>query len=276
MPKHSLGAAAEGLPEINRRRLLLGLASASSAAAIAAIPAAAEATPMVAENPRLVELAAQLPTLASSYYEALQAQNVVEAKWNALWPWAPDELTVPGTGLPWEGPRQPGDAEGRVMGGFLWRKGEAFPRRIVMTTHRAGWEISGAKRHLRVLAGGKQKKSGGKGEAAWRDELARLEKLHGIADRYEKECKRLKGPAQAEHETKWTVTHRLRDEMEDLIAAIMNETDFTMEGLLIKAEALAEWDRTGKNMDKLAIRHGRDWHGQIAASILRHAAGGAA
>lgn len=73
----------------------------------------------------------------------------------------------------------------------------------------------------------------------------------------------------------YTVTDKLRDEMEEHIAAMMNETDVTMEGLLIKAEALAAWDRTAKGANKLAIRHGMDWHGQIAASILRHAKGGA-
>ncbi|MBT1155711.1 hypothetical protein J1C56_08915 [Aminobacter anthyllidis] len=275
MPNNCVPAAAEGLPEINRRRLLLGLASASTAAAVGAMPAPAKAAGM-AENPRLLELASELPALIAAYNDARQAQDAVEAKWNAVWPWAPDELTVPGTGLPWSDTRQPGEAEGRIMGGYLWRKGDEFPRRIVVTTRNLDWDIGHAKRHLRALTNGKQKKSGGKALAAWRDELVRLQQLHCTAETYEKECERLKEPARAEHKTKWTVTHKLRDELEDHIAAIMNEPDATMEGLLIKAEALAAWDKSGKDMDKLAIRHGREWHGQIAASILRHAQGGAA
>lgn len=267
-------AAAEGMPEINRRRLLLGLASASTAAAVGAMPAPALASPAIAENPRLLELASKLPALVSAHNEAQQAQDAVEAKWNAVWPWAPDELTALGTAHPWEG-KQPGEPEMRVMGGYLWRKGDAFPRRIVVTTRKLWGEFNLVRYHLGVLRKGKQKKSGGKTEAAWRDELARLERQHGIAETYEKECARLKGPATAEYETKWTVTHRFRDEMEDLIAAMMNEPDLTMEGLLIKAQALAAWDKSGKGMAKLAIRHAIQWHGQIAASILRHAEGGA-
>lgn len=259
-------------PEINRRRLLLGLALASTAAAVSAAPA--EAASVIAENPRLLELASELPALAIAYHEALEAQNAVEAKWNAVWPWAPDDLTAPGTALPWEDPRQPGEAEGRVMGGYLWRQGDTFPRRIVVTAWGLGWNIEAAERRLQK-AQKSGRRSGGKSEAGWREELDRLEKLHTIADTYEKECQRIKGPAQAEHKTKWTVTNRLRDELEDLIAAMMNEVDLTMEGLIIKAEALAEWDRTGKGIHKLAVRHGREWHGQIAASILRHAQGGA-
>lgn len=266
-------ANAEGMPEINRRRLLLGLASASTAAAVGVIPAVAKATAQIAENPRLLELASELPALVAAHNEAQQAQDAVEAKWDAVWPWAPDELTAPGTAHPWEG-RQPGEAEKMVMGGYLWRKGDAFPRRIVVTTRMLNGEFNLVRYHLRVLSKGKKKKSGGKTEAAWHDEFARLERLHGIAETYERECARIQGPAKAEFETKWTVTHRLRDKMEDLIAAMMNEPDLTMEGLLIKAQALAAWDKSGKGMAKLAIRHGKAWHGQIAASILGHAEGG--
>jgi hypothetical protein len=47
MPNNSVRAAAEGMPDVNRRRLLLGLASASAVAATAPIPQA-DATPLPA------------------------------------------------------------------------------------------------------------------------------------------------------------------------------------------------------------------------------------
>ncbi|CAH2402368.1 hypothetical protein [Mesorhizobium escarrei] len=41
MPNTTVRAAAEGMPDVNRRRLLLGLAATSTAAAVAAALAAA-------------------------------------------------------------------------------------------------------------------------------------------------------------------------------------------------------------------------------------------
>ncbi|UVK49334.1 hypothetical protein BPNPMPFG_008276 (plasmid) [Mesorhizobium sp. AR07] len=84
----------------------------------------------------------------------------------------------------------------------------------------------------------------------------------------------MKAQAHAEHEK--LSAYGLKRALEKHVAAIMATPDLTMEGLVIKAQALAEWDRAGdEKMDKLAFEHGLDWHGQIAASILRHAKGGA-
>jgi hypothetical protein len=64
--------------------------------------------------------------------------------------------------------------------------------------------------------------------------------------------------------------------MADHVSTIMAEPDWTMEGLIIKAEALMEWNDLGK-MEKLhGHLLGADWHASIAASILRHGEKGAA
>jgi len=56
----------------------------------------------------------------------------------------------------------------------------------------------------------------------------------------------------------------------------MAEPDWTMEGLLIKAETLIEWDRLDRQEKLYAHILGADWHASIASSILRHGERGSA
>ncbi|TIL84652.1 MAG: hypothetical protein E5Y73_32330 [Mesorhizobium sp.] len=70
MPNTTVRAAAEGMPDINRRRLLLGLAAASTAAAAAATftiidataaPSVADAIPAMREKTSLDAMLLDLP-----------------------------------------------------------------------------------------------------------------------------------------------------------------------------------------------------------------------
>lgn len=93
MPNTTVLAAAEGLPEINRRRLLLGLAAASTtAAAITMAPSAHSATPD--ENPELVRLGNAFAAIADEYRTASDARNAIIDKWSKVWPLAPDEIIL--------------------------------------------------------------------------------------------------------------------------------------------------------------------------------------
>lgn len=268
MPNASVRAAAEGMPAINRRRMLLGLAAASTAAATVTVATAA--TP--AENPVLLDLAAQLPAIGAAYQEARRIEQEISKRWERITPWAPDELTVPGIAWPWEDVRQPGEGELKALGGYLWRKGDDFPRRIVVTSGDVRWDIYETKRALR-----KAKKNGNAADYLHAEnEIARLKKLEATASAYESKFAKIKAQAKAEHDQAWPIASARQDDLEKHVAAIMDTPDWTMEGLIIKAQALAEWDRVGRGMDKVAFKHGRDWHGQIAASILRHAQGGVA
>jgi hypothetical protein len=67
MPNTPVREAAEGMPAINRRRLLLGLASASAVAAIVPIPKA-DAAPL--ENSELIRLGNELPALVVECHAA--------------------------------------------------------------------------------------------------------------------------------------------------------------------------------------------------------------
>ncbi|MGX5803371.1 hypothetical protein ACWGS9_19245 [Bradyrhizobium sp. Arg314] len=274
MPNTIVQAAGEAMPaaNLNRRRLLLGLAAASAAAA-ATVPSNAAAVP--AENPELLALSANLPAIVDECLVATRVVREIEKRWYAATPRAPDELTVAGTGEPYER-NQPGNPEPGLLYGSLWRKGEAFPRRIVVTASGLNWPMAHAKRRLR-----KAKKEGNAADYLQaEEELARLKKLQATASNYETEFADLKEKAKAEYDPAWPIKSELMEKLEKHIAAIMRAEDRTIEGLIIKAQALGEWDRVTSadkgGIYKVAFRHGANWHGQIAASVLRHAKGGVA
>lgn len=251
---------------INRRNMLLALATASTVAATGP----ADTAP--AENPKLIALAEQLPAIAAAYHEAKRDSDAVTEKWDHATPWAPDGLTEIGTAWPHDDIHQPGSPEMKILGGFLWRAGDRFPRRIVLEAWQVSAKIDVARRKKRLA-----KRKGNIADfAAAEDDITWLKSLEKAARDYERCFGERKREALAECEPLWEVKHAKHEEMEKHVAAIMDQPDHTMEGLIIKAQALAEWNRVGTgHFDRVAFRHGQDWHGQIAASILRHAKGGA-
>ncbi len=242
---------------VSRRGLLLGLAAASTAAA--AIPVA-DAAVTVAENPELIRLADELPAVYDRYVEAWHRDRDIIDKWYAVWPLAPDEISEVGTKSPWE---TVGEKERSFEGGYLWRKGEKFPRIITMKSHWAAAHLSAAKRRLKK-----------KDSPAARAEVAELTRIYKLADEYENECIRVEEECNAEYTEGWKAKNAAAKAVCDLIGAIMAQPDNTMEGLLIKAEALDTFACMTDRDQKSAIFEPNKWHGQIAASILRHAKGG--
>lgn len=267
MPNTSVQATAEGMPSINRRRMLLGLAAASTLAARGTL---SEANSAPAENPKLLELIEQMPAIAAAFHEANDKYHTQYREWDEKTPDAPEELTIPGA-HPHDVPGQPGEPEMWVLGGYMWRTGEErFPRRIVVKSWDVSWELSGARRLKRQA-----KKAGNIADfMAVEAEIERLTILLSTARRYEDEFKAVKSQAKAWHSEASPVKEARRETLERHIAEIMNEPDLTMEGLVIKAQALAAWGRVGRGWaERLALKHGQDWQGQIAGAILRHAGG---
>lgn len=249
---------------INRRHMLLGLAAASTAAATVV---GAEAEASVTENPKLLKLAEELPAIVAAYHAAQNKAEKVARYWRGQ-VWAPDELTVPGIAHEIDNHNQPGRCERTVIGGYLWRVGDKFPRRIVVEAWSVYADLLKAKRQLR-----KAFKEGRLADClVLEDEVGRLDKLYDVASTYERKHREVTAEAKADYGKYWPVANDLRDALEKHVAAIMDQPDRTMEGLVIKAQALAEWGRL-KKPHKLAFTYGQNWHGQIAASILRHAGG---
>lgn len=234
----------------DRRRMLLGLAAASTAAAS---PLAAATTP--AENPALLALAAELPAAVRRYEDARDQQAAIEAKWAPQWPSAPDEITDTGS---------PGsyNIERTFAGGAVYRKGEAAPRRV-LTASDFRWEAGSARRALR------KKTLAESDRAAWQAELAKCERLQAVAADYEAKIDRIKAGS-TDYRASWEAHAAAADALRELVSAMMAETETTMEGLLIKAQALAAWGGVASLYRELNAK-GAAWPGQIAASILRHA-----
>lgn len=262
MPNAIVRAAAIGLPTaiFDRRRMLLGLAAASTAAATSTVAA----SPKVSENPELIRLAQELPEVEATYRAAKDHQVATEAKWMPLWPLAPDDITEPGR------PGLDGNPiERGFRGGALRRRGEAEPRRLIPAYHFR----YGADRARRILKGKKLAAGpvGGRTRAEWEAELLEDERCLGLAVNYAAETKRISEASN--YTASWKAHAAAAKALEASITLIMAQPDLTMEGLIIKAQALEVWGRVDE-LYRLS-RPGADWHGQIAASILRHAAASA-
>ena len=77
-----MSGAISSIPALDRRRLLLGLAAASSAAALPSI-AMAETKVAATENPALVRLGDKLPLIKAEYLAAAEAEASIVAAWSA-------------------------------------------------------------------------------------------------------------------------------------------------------------------------------------------------
>lgn len=251
---------------VDRRRFLLGLAAASTAAATAGPSSAAPA-----ENPKLIALANELPAVAAAYHAAYRAYREMVWQHKTATPLAPDEITEIGLGCPRE-VRQRGEVEMYSTLGYLYRKGEEHPRRIVRTSWDFRREIDMLRRTKR-----RAKKNGAVAEYLDAEEkIAELKKQLLRVEAYEAAWAEARDAAHEDHERLYPAREQGLQALADHVSAIMAEPDWTMEGLIIKAETLMEWDRLDKQEKLYAHILGADWHSTIAASILRHGQGGAA
>lgn len=245
---------------INRRHMLLGLMAASSAAA--ATTAVAVAAPRGTENAELLRLGDELAALETGYVAARKHQDDVARTWAPKWPLAPDAITTPGRKSWW------GNIERTFYGGALLREGEEHPRQLI-TSQDLEWRISNAERALKSKRIGSGQKASGRDRQEWETELEECRRLLPVASAYEGETKCI--TEAANYTAAWKAVEVATKALSEHVASIMAQPDETMEGLLIKAEALASWGRV-KSTDQLwAIYVPHNWHGQIAASILRHA-----
>lgn len=257
-------AAATGLPAaiFDRRRMLLGLAAASTAAATAT----AAVAPAVAENAELLRLAKELPVLVDQYHAAWKHQRDTETKWEPLWPVAADDITEHGNGSLYGNP-----LERTFQGAALRRLGEEHPRRLI-PPYSFRYQVHRATRALKSKKLQRLGTLDGRTRAEWETELADDKRCLALAEAYEAETKRISEASG--YEASWRAHHAASNALAAHIALLMAEPDHTMEGLIIKAEALEAWN--GVEWFQRATRPAAaDWHGQIASSVLRHAKSGA-
>ncbi|RWQ21599.1 hypothetical protein [Mesorhizobium sp.] len=100
MPNTTVLAAAEGMPEINRRRMLLGLAAASTAAAAITVASAAGCAPAEHPDAALFRLDQEMEEAYSQMNRAAKVCKRVSRKCEKLYPPRPPK---------WEEPDMPED-----------------------------------------------------------------------------------------------------------------------------------------------------------------------
>ncbi|RWB05449.1 MAG: hypothetical protein EOQ39_22525 [Mesorhizobium sp.] len=252
-------AAAEGLPEISRRRLLLGLAAASTAAAALTVaPAAHAATPV--ENPELVRLGNALAAIADEYRTARDARIAIIDKWSKVWPLAPDEIILD---------RKYGsdEIERDLTGSGLYRKGS--DRALAIYSCRdLEWYLTRAKRILKGKTIDKRAVGGLPDRAAWEDSLDQRAAEYTAAAKYEAEKARILKVSSYEAANRRKQAAAVA--LIDAIDGIMAQPETTMAGVMIKAQALATWGLV-TDWQRMLTPKAAAWGPALGASVLRMA-----
>lgn len=266
-------AAEEGLPELNRRRLLIGLAAASSAAA--AVPAlAARPTPQsVVEDSELIRLGDEVLSALDAYLLAQALEDERRSEGLRRWPKVPEELFRKDQegNYRFSGGWMSGEIERGFEGGRVWRKGEEKPR-LVYGRYEATGEYQrarGALTNKRLVRTGKLY---GRTRAQWEQQLAEEKPLADIAEAYYGECRCIH--QDLDWEATWRDEHAKAAALGDLVTKIMAVEARTMEGVIIKGQALAAWGRV-TSISRSYHKGMPDWGPMFAADVMRIAAAAA-
>lgn len=209
-------AKAEGLPEVNRR-LLLGLAAASTAAAFVPPASAGAAT----EDAELVRLGGHLSELVHEYRASKTAVAAILRIWGPRWPPAPKAICSTC------GPEMERDIEGRGIARPA-RFGEARPPRI--------WTVKDIRPHLEAAETRVRFARTDRSKAARREALAEWRMLLVAAQSYEAACEgihQVSGyrPAHVQAEA-------ARNALLDHVDATLNVRADTIAGVVIQAQAI--------------------------------------
>ena len=244
------------LPFLNRRRLLLGLAAASSAAALpVAALAATDAVP-VTENAELLRLGDILPAVAAKYETALRHMQTAFTEWNPLLPRCPVELRQ-SSGRNDEVERDLSghgfSEDGHILyvtpaESFTWRREgcESALRRKRPRHPLTATEIAGLNREL----------------VEWR-------RLETLALDYEAERAKV---IEASGYDAAKVDHRAALEtFGDLVRSIMAQPAEGMAGVIVQAQALEAWGTVPLLDQVLATVADKEgvWATRLAAAVLR-------
>lgn len=241
---------------LNRRRLLLGLAAASTAAATSA--AIASVQPVTAENAELLRLGDELPAVHGRFVATTAKLQAVVRKWLPRWPSIPDAIIEARGEWVWSGLARDLTGAGQLVNGEAVR------------LHSLSWLDGEAARLRKSLVSSRRRNPLPPTEVAER--LARASKLESVADQlrvYLAECDRVR-EASGYEPAKARNTAAL-EALSALVGEIIRQPAETMDGVLIKAEALDAWQSVPKP-ERLFVIKGWNWPGVLAADVLRIAA----
>lgn len=274
------------LPSLNRRRLLMGLAAASTAAAVpVAVMGATSTARVIPENPELVRLSDMLAGVEAGFYAALDVERVAVRDWSHRWPSAPDAICT-GYSVNWSTDCEKGLTGAAVLvngqhpptrtdgAPSLWEinrsqnafdaAGQWYPRTVAKA---ADWQA----RQNGVLRALRRKRP--RHPLAALDIVAMEIEAAGYGDKtalaaeYEAECARV---LKASGYREAVAAHaKAYEAFADHVSATMAMPAETMAGVVIKAEALAAWNRQPELSARVLNMKTWDWPGSLAADIIR-------
>lgn len=271
MTKNATTANGEAMPSLNRRRLLMGLAAASTVAAgVVAIqtqPAHGEAFANFAnppENPELAALGAMTADLLAELVAAQTAERQAEAVGNGLWPLAPAAIV--------KGYQDHHAWERKLSGAALYRDGKDKPLSL-LTADEIAHDIDMVSESIRRKRR-TDKPIYYRGQtgtiAEWQEYVIDARKRHASAVRYEsRKANALKVsgyPAAVERAAE------VRERLTVHVDAVMSHPANTMTGVMIKAEALAAFSKL-ERFWRVTEPRAWGWAGSFAALILQIAGG---
>lgn len=250
-------------PSLNRRRLLLGIASASAAGAAIAISSAAVVG--ATENANLLRLAEELPTLEAKYVTANKAKEAAYRNGMKHWPIAPRVLVQSNYGSR--------SLERDIAGAGLKRNGDFANlwelddvRNRVAALHKA---VHCARKNpdrpfsVAYFTGTDTAEGWKPYLAEWQMILAAAEAYYATTDRLREECG---------YEPARLADEAARDALVTHVAAIMAERPTTMAGVVIHARALAAFGEV-EQFYRVCEPTSWPWASSFAASVLRLAEG---
>lgn len=260
-------AAGEDMPALNRRRLLIGLAAASTAAAAPALSAAPSIS-RIAENPELIRVGDDVSAALDAYLTArdFYARTVKEGR--RRWPKTPEELfrrDGDGGGYLFAHGYSSGEIERDFKGGRAWRKNEKEPR-VVLSQSEATWRYRAARDALANKSLLRRGKLHGRTRAEWERHLAEAKPLAELAEAYYGECKRIR--EDLKWDTVWRDASAKATALGDILTKITEAEARTMEGVLIKAQALTAWSEVD-GTSRMFHPGQPDWGPKFAADVIR-------
>jgi len=242
----------------NRRRVLFGLAAASTAAATGTTAA----TAAIRENPELIALGDATASLQNDYIRARNECRRIEEEYAPKWPLAPaailsfgggckDERDLTGAGITRV-------IEGRGDMARMWRYAPPPQLEDRIRQHQANIA------HIMTT----KSKRGLKRERLW---LSRAQEALPLSRDYTAEIERLRSESgyEAAAGRKVAAMEALRDH----ITRVMETDAATMEGVVIKAQALLAWSQVDWPF-KAVNFDGATWAEELAGAILRQAGEG--
>lgn len=247
----------ENKTEIGRRNLLLGLAAGATAAAAMK---GSKAEAQTREDPELLALADALPSLEADYLNALATRQDIIDRFAPTWPRAPQQIYRYGDNC----------TEERGVDGLAFAHPEGgksgLPGALISVGKPEHFEADIRYNKERIAHIMKTKsKRGLKFHETW---VARSEDALPLAKAYWADLAKAKSASGIEDADGELAV--AREALHAHVDQIMRFREKTMQGLVIKAQAMTAWGKVEPFQRAFNIQ-ANDWADAMAATVMRQA-----